>query len=293
MRARHRVQGPHGVPAGGDSAPAGEGGRSRLRHEPADNPAMGALAGESDGQNDWLIPFTDLTMLLLVFFVIMVTLAEPATDTRADATDEAPATAAEDSLLDSGRPWLLEGRGGLTDAQRVRGERLAARIWSARLDAAEAAAEAFVATRGMTEMVTVARTDRGVRLRLADRLLFPSGSAAIQPRGRRLLDRLLPLLADFRGRIEVEGHTDDVPIRTARFPSNWELSAARAIAVVRHLTAARLAADRLKAVGHGETRPIAPNTSTDGRARNRRVAIVLVPPGPGTTARLGADPAPR
>jgi len=293
MRSRHRAHGDGAAPAGGDGAQPGEGFRSRLRHEPPDSPGMGALAGDSDGQSDWLVPFTDLTMLLLVFFVIMVTLAEPATDTRADAADEARATAGQDSLLDSGRPWLLEGGGGLTEVQRARGERLAARIRSSRLDAAQRDAEAFVATRGMTEMVAVKRTDRGVRLRLADRLLFPSGSAAIQPRGRRLLDRLLPLLADFRGRIEVEGHTDDVPIRTSRFPSNWELSAARAIAVVRQLTATGLAPDRLMAVGYGETRPIAPNTSTEGRARNRRVAIVLVPRSPGEAAQADAAASPR
>jgi len=293
MRSRHHAHGDGAAPAGDDGAQPGEGFRSRPRHEPPDSPCMGVLAGDADGQSDWLVPFTDLTMLLLVFFVIMITLAEPATDTRADAADEARATAGEDSLLDSGRPWLLEGGGGLTEAQRARGERLAARIWSARLDAAQQDAEAFVATRGMTEMVAVKRTDRGVRLRLADRLLFPSGLAAIQPRGRRLLDRLLPLLSQFRGRIEVEGHTDNVPIRTSRFPSNWELSAARAIAVVRHLRAAGLAPGRLKAVGYGENRPVAPNATAKGRARNRRVAIVLVPRGPGEAAQADASAFPR
>jgi chemotaxis protein MotB len=90
-----------------------------------------------------------------------------------------------------------------------------------------------------------------------------------------VLDRLVPVLNARRTPIAVEGHTDDVPIKTARFPSNWELSSARASTVVRQLQSAGVAPSRLRAVGFGETRPVAGNHTPEGRAKNRRVVLVL------------------
>jgi chemotaxis protein MotB len=115
-----------------------------------------------------------------------------------------------------------------------------------------------------------------------DKILFDSGSAIINPRGRELLRRIAPSLKDNTDHsILVEGHTDNVPISQAlaeKFPTNWELSAARAIAVVRFLSEqAGLAPQRLSASGHSYHRPAASNDTAQGRSQNRRIEIVLVP----------------
>ena len=115
-----------------------------------------------------------------------------------------------------------------------------------------------------------------------DKILFDSGSASINPRGRELLRRIAPSLKENTDHlILVEGHTDNVPISqalAATFPTNWELSAARAIAVVRFLSEqAGLAPNRLAASGHSYYRPVAENDTPQGRSQNRRIEIVLVP----------------
>jgi chemotaxis protein MotB len=117
-----------------------------------------------------------------------------------------------------------------------------------------------------------------LQVRALDRILFASGSAELKPDGRAVLKKLgaqIRKLPDQR--VRVEGHTDDVPIATARFPSNWELSAARAAQVVRAFEEAGLDPKRLEAIGFGPNRPIEDNAKPEGRSRNRRIEIVLVP----------------
>jgi len=129
--------------------------------------------------------------------------------------------------------------------------------------------------------VDIQRASGTVRMEVNDSILFDSASAGLRPEGMDLLQRLAPVLARQQGTISVEGHTDPTPIRTAQFPSNWELSAARASAVTRFLLAKGLPAERLRAVGMADTQPRDSNASGEGRARNRRVTIVVIAPGAG------------
>jgi chemotaxis protein MotB len=111
---------------------------------------------------------------------------------------------------------------------------------------------------------------------VTDQVLFDSGSAALRSQGLLVLDALVPVLASVPNEIKVEGHTDNVPISSSRFGSNWELSTARATNVLRYLTEAKgLTMTRFEAAGLGETHPIADNASPAGRAANRRVEIVV------------------
>jgi len=117
-----------------------------------------------------------------------------------------------------------------------------------------------------------------LQVRALDRILFASGSADITKEGERVLQRVAEQIGKLPNQsIRVEGHTDNVPISTDRFPSNWELSAARAARVVRAFEAAGIPADRLEAVGFGPNQPIESNGTANGRSRNRRIEIVLVP----------------
>ena len=111
---------------------------------------------------------------------------------------------------------------------------------------------------------------------LTDDLLFASGQATLDNKAHALLSEIGALLNLVHTHpIDVEGHTDDVPIHSSAFPSNWELSTARASTVVRFLVGSGMSASRLAAIGYAEQRPLASNATAAGRARNRRVEIVV------------------
>jgi chemotaxis protein MotB len=138
------------------------------------------------------------------------------------------------------------------------------------------------------KLVTVRRENMWLEIEINTDILFPSGAAEFSPAAVAVLDKLAEVLEPFPNPIRVEGHTDNRPIRTAAFPSNWELSAARAASVVHQFTKEGINPLRLEIVGFGEYHPRQPNDSTDGRNANRRVAILVleeVAPGAVLTAR--------
>ena len=137
--------------------------------------------------------------------------------------------------------------------------------------------DAYAASHGFSSDVHTTIETRGLVIRvLTDRLLFPSGEASLIPQSFPLLAEIARLLnVDRAHPIAVEGNTDDVPIHGGVFPSNWELSTTRASTVVRFLIGKGLGAPRLSAAGYADQRPIASNSTPAGRARNRRVEIVL------------------
>lgn len=112
-------------------------------------------------------------------------------------------------------------------------------------------------------------------LMIKDDLLFDEGSTTLKPGGNALLDRLARVLSENDCAVSVEGHSDDLPIHTERFPSNWELSTARAAAVTRYFIERGIAPSRLSAAGFADTRPLTANDSAAARARNRRVSLVV------------------
>ncbi|MDT0500481.1 MULTISPECIES: OmpA family protein [unclassified Halomonas] len=126
------------------------------------------------------------------------------------------------------------------------------------------------------EGMEVSRVPEGVRLRVEDRLLFPTADAELTDAGAALVaGRLRELVERYPGEVSVEGHSDSRPISTERFPSNWALSSGRAIAIVEALVAAGVEPSRLRAVGMADTRPLESNETAEGRARNRRVEVMI------------------
>jgi chemotaxis protein MotB len=121
--------------------------------------------------------------------------------------------------------------------------------------------------------------DRGrMVIQLPQDILFPSGSATLSGDGTRTLREVASVLATLEGRsFQIEGHTDNVPIATAQFPSNWELSSARALSVVRVLVQGGVPPESLSGAGYGEHQPVAPNDAPDSRRLNRRIEIVMLP----------------
>jgi chemotaxis protein MotB len=112
---------------------------------------------------------------------------------------------------------------------------------------------------------------------VAEQLFFDSGRAALKDQGKEVLKRVGEVLKGYDNKvIRVVGHTDNVPISTSQFPSNWELSAARATTVVRFLQTSGVPPERMTASGRGEFSPVAPNDDADGRRKNRRIEITLI-----------------
>jgi chemotaxis protein MotB len=137
---------------------------------------------------------------------------------------------------------------------------------------------AYAKAHGFSSQVQTVIERRGLVVRvLTDKLLFDSGEATLQPAGDPLLEEVATLLnVDKSHPITVEGNTDNQPIATSQFPSNWELSTARATTVVRFLIAHGVSAGRLAAAGYAALHPVDSNATVAGRARNRRVDIVLM-----------------
>ena len=117
----------------------------------------------------------------------------------------------------------------------------------------------------------------GVRIQVAASKIFPSGSAELKTDSARALEELGDILRESGRHVIIEGHSDDQPIKTEKYPSNWELSATRATKIVRYLIAREhIPADRLTAVAYADQKPIVPNTSEENRAKNRRIEIMIV-----------------
>jgi len=128
---------------------------------------------------------------------------------------------------------------------------------------------------GLTDAVDMKVTQGYAQLEIQDKILFKSSEATLLNAGEVLLKKLTPLLDQSSGLIYIEGHTDNRPIKTAKFPSNWELGAARATSVLHYLASQKLKASRLRAITYGDTKPIADNKTAEGRGKNRRVSIVI------------------
>lgn len=250
----------------------------------------------------WLTTYADMVTLLLTFFVLMLSISvidverykavaetlrssfgSLPTDTPAagaSPVDLAPGAADPDASLEGPPPaQLIEleappslGREAdkassqaLEDLRRQQMEERAEELRRRLADAIAA---------GDMEVET---TDDTVILRITEKASFPSGSADMQQAFEPVIERIARELSASEDRIVVTGYTDDVPVRSGRYRSNWDLSAARAVSVLMSLRDEGIEANRLSARGMGENNPIAANDNAESRARNRRVEIALIP----------------
>lgn len=139
--------------------------------------------------------------------------------------------------------------------------------------------------------VRLLETSRGVTVEINDSILFPLGQARLQPASGSALLAIAQVLSASDFPVTIEGHTDNAPIATPQFPSNWELSAVRATTVLRLFNEGGVGSERLTAIGYGETRPIETNTTAEGRARNRRVSILIDSNRPEEPTEIAQSPA--
>lgn len=235
--------------------------------DPAGSPSARRSRGQriplvqSTGEDGWLMTYLDVITLLLVMFVVMLALSGGPSDRPGQQlTEQVTMTRSE------AEPTVESDEKALGQPSEPTAARLAQDV------------RAFLQRTGLGDRVQVIETPGGVSLRISNDILFASGEAVLSNPGMAELEKLVPLLNRNEHHITVAGHTDNVPIRSARFPSNWELSSARAGSVVRLLEASGVSAERMRATGYADTRPVARNDTDRGRARNRRVEILLEAP---------------
>lgn len=216
----------------------------------------------------WLVTFNDLTMLILVFFILLFSMSQidmMKFRALADSFANRDILNFYPSIVPGNTgpgQSMSEGEGKNNDLQ----------------DLAENIKE-YLEKNGMEDVIVANRTERGVVIVLQEQVLFETGKAEIIDGQNDFLDKVGTLLKGIPNMVKVEGHTDDRPINTYRYPSNWELSSARSSSVIRYLAEKHdLASTRFIAVGFGDTRPVAPNTSSENWKKNRRVEIVILDP---------------
>jgi chemotaxis protein MotB len=218
--------------------------------------------GEHENSDRWLLTYADLITLLLGLFVILYAMS------KIDAGKYAEIVSALGGVFGSPQ-GVLVGQNGLleqplTSLQSER-KRVAGEIRSA------------LALDTNPTPIQVTENERGVTVHIMEELLFPSGRAEIKPSSYAAIDTLARILRRLPNDLRVEGHTDNVPISTPQFPSNWHLSVGRAVAVGYYLiTQHGLVAERVSVVGYSEYRPLVDNDTPEHRALNRRVDIVII-----------------
>ncbi|HEX2084177.1 MAG TPA: flagellar motor protein MotB [Solirubrobacteraceae bacterium] len=249
---------------------------------------------EHDDSERWLLTYADMITLLLALFIVMFAMS---------SVNATKFQSLQQSLQDAFSGKILGGQsirhtGGSVQAEEAKPEvsqttlqPMAASSPQARAEQTDfrklkAQIDKLVAEQGLTSKVETAIEKRGLAVRvLTDGLLFDSGTADVKPAAEPLLEKIGGILATGQAHpVRVEGHTDSVPV-SGRYPSNWELASARASGVVRVLLGTPLRSSPFEAVGRASLDPIASNDDDAGRAKNRRVEIIL--------PRRHAEPAPQ
>ena len=219
---------------------------------------------DAAGMMRWLLTYADMITLLMAFFIMMYSMSV--------LNQQKFRQAAESLRSEFGpqRPEATSGDAGLMPDVSLALEK--------DVQSVEDRLREYAKKNDLEDLIRTTHRDRSLVISLAsDNLLFARGEAELRPPALAILDKIAGLLKGIPNAITVEGHTCNLPISTQRYPSNWELSGARACSVVRYLIAEkRLDAKRLAATGYADSRPIAPNDTEDGRVRNRRVNLVIL-----------------
>jgi chemotaxis protein MotB len=227
------------------------------------------------GAPGWMITYSDLMSLLLTFFILLYSMS------NIDAAKFKSISQSLQGVLSGlgythiietpdNPPTLSDEILDLDDSSNMNNIKEGILLMHERVSD-------YVSQEGLDAKVTVRMNKRGVFVDINEAILFDPGSAKIKESGIQVLKKLEGLINDFENELVIEGHTDDVPMRTALYPSNWELSTARAVSVLRYLSEVEgVDPKRLSAVGCGEYRPMVPNNSVENRSINRRVNILII-----------------
>jgi chemotaxis protein MotB len=231
---------------------------------------------EHENHERWLVSYADFITLLFAFFVVMYSISSVNVG-KYRTVSESIKAALNPIVSPPSSPTplaLSASKAALTAPDSPGSKEVAVRKLRNLVKGIKASPQ--LAMVRITEKV-----NGDIVITIPDQLLFNSGEAAVRPEALRFLEGLGTAIIELNRHTRIEGHTDDVPIRTAQFPSNWELSSTRAVMVVRVLSELYgVPADHLAAVGHAETRPVTANADAEQRAKNRRVEVVILEQAP-------------
>lgn len=249
----------------------------------------------------WVIPYADMLTLLMAMFLVLWAIGQvDVSKAKAVSTGFADQFGLSTSAgSGSGGAGVLDGvakpaeedpvgfKSKVDKTMQIAAQREQAQATEkVQLEQAQQQIEAASAAAGLGGSLKFKMEGRGLVVSIvSEGVLFDAGSAEIKPQGRIILDEISKTLATLPNQLSIEGHTDNSPISTGQFPSNWELSTARASTVLRYLAAQHsLGQSRLQAAGYADQRPAASNDTDTGRAQNRRVDIAVLSENPTTIA---------
>ncbi len=231
---------------------------------------------EEENGEAWLLPYSDLMTLLLALFIALFAISQT------DQTKLKAMSQAFSAAFNMGGPSFFDqmgmnpGRMAEIPSDEDKGNSAYIQENQA-LTEIQKELEEYIEANNLQDQLSTQLQDDGLMIRIKERALFPSGSAELVGESQRIAPVIAGLLATIPERVVVSGHTDNVPINTPQYPSNWELSSARALNFMKFIIAQdkRLAPQRFSAIGYSEYRPLADNKSDAGRSQNRRVEVFI------------------
>ncbi|MDH4099442.1 MAG: OmpA family protein [Nitrospirota bacterium] len=229
------------------------------RKAPFTEEEKGDTGHDSTGGLRWLLTYADMITLLLAFFIILYAIS--ATNTQR-FNEFATAVKQGFSIFPAEHYKTREGDAPVLQNRNP-------------METLDSDLSATLSKEISSGNIKISQGPEGITISVADSLLFEPEQAELSPAAEELLKKVAALLSPLTGEVVVEGHTDNIPVQTTRFPSNWELSSARAVNVVKNIINGGIAPGRLSAVGFGEFRPRVPNDPLKGAPENRRIDILI------------------
>lgn len=231
---------------------------------------------EEENGEAWLLPYSDLMTLLLALFIALFAISQT------DQKKVSELSQAFSSAFNMGGPSFFSQMGPNAGRQKeipsTEDKGNAAYIQeNKQLEEIQKKMQEYIDENNLDDQLSTELSEEGLMIRIKERALFPSGSAQLAGQAQSIAPVVAGLLASVPERVVVSGHTDNMPINSAQFPSNWELSSARALTFMRYLLSQdnSLNPARFSAIGYSEYRPLADNSTEEGRSRNRRVEIFI------------------
>ena len=224
----------------------------------------------------WLIPYADMLTLLLALFIVLFAMSQVDSSKFRElkrALESAFSGGVGIISSDSNIPEQDDNSPNPLDPDPLN-EFL---LEDERLQQYKKMLDEYFQEQGLEKSVTNSITEKGLQVSIQEMALFDSGKAILHPEALDVITNISVILGDMDNYVEISGHTDNLPISTSEFPSNWELSVARSLNVMKYmLTNQKLNPARFSVVGYGEYRPIRSNETEEGRAANRRVELLIL-----------------
>ena len=236
-----------------------------MQHTPSDD--------EEESGGDWIVTFSDLMSLLLTFFILLFSFSTVEQNKFKQLLESIKDALGVQQVPEAGTREGLEAIHLDSLKTEIAVDELGALVQK-EMQEIESKVEEYVMKNKLQGLVNVKTGDRGAVITISDVVIFPEGEAEFNPEAYPILEKMVELLKQFPYKVRVEGHTDNIPIHNSKYPSNWELSTARAARIVRYFISRGIPPERLAAMGFAHYRPIADNSTPEGRAKNRRVEIV-------------------